>query len=723
MLKEPPITHAVSQWDEQTRCLKYRYNGRVLLSIAIPGSEEVKYRLVSDGNIQSDPFVQQIYLLVPEEAAATVRIHMTEDAVVMRPIRAEREQAVIGQTGRPLIEGVNGIYDRNEDLLVAWHGRPWRWKALEFSVCEDGSLAADLQVELCSSPWTINLYPQYYRTHLGYRYHQPWKYKPNGATPAGWCSWEAYRRDVTEENITGAAQFFAKELKAYGLEYIQIDDGFQKMPVPYDPDKPLADNWLETNERFPSGHAGVCAGIRQHGFKPGIWMSASVFNEEYPSKNSEHFLKDETGTVLKGQWINYVLDCKPETLAKHIKPLYAGLREAGYEYIKIDQIRHLLYDGLHEMVRRGLMTNDEARQRFRSYLEATRGSLGRDIYYLASWGVMPEVIGLVDACRIATDANPTWPKVRMQIAETARWFHTQRILFVNDPDHICARTRIEWARTLISLVSLSGGLFMLSDPIESYDEDRLTIIKKCLPPLPVVTAETGGLDMHYSAFPWTKQHGFEYKASIENNVFDIPDEEAYHIAGTSRTINDAHPLSSLWAFHIAKQQEHWCVVLRAAVVPLSMAVLRLEDCALARDREYLVFDFWAQKYLGIVTKTMEVPALKLGECQALCFREAKSHPQFLASSRHVSMDAVSVQKQTWNNATLTVSLTGVPGTTETYWFDRTADWQETGSEISGGKVKHSHAPCGVLALDITFEQPDVTVAIRWKERAMHNGIH
>ena len=88
------------------------------------------------------------------------------------------------------------------------------------------------------------------------------------------------------------------------------------------------------------------------------------------------------------------------------------------------------------------MSNEGASQKFRAYMEATREGLGEDIYYLASWGEMHEVIGVADACRISMDANPTWAGIRMQLFESARWFHTQRTLFLNDPDHVCVRTRI-----------------------------------------------------------------------------------------------------------------------------------------------------------------------------------------------------------------------------------------------------------------------------------------
>ncbi len=174
MRREPPIAHALPCWNPQTRTLRYEYNGRSLVSIHIPGESEIQYRIASDGQIQSAPMFQQIYVVVfSEPVAARVTITMSEDAIVMRPRRAGSEEAVLGQVGRPTIPGVNGLYDVLDDLLVSWHGQPWRWIDTHLEANEDGALYATFEVELSRKPWAINVKPQYYRTHLGYKYHKP----------------------------------------------------------------------------------------------------------------------------------------------------------------------------------------------------------------------------------------------------------------------------------------------------------------------------------------------------------------------------------------------------------------------------------------------------------------------------------------------------------------------------------------------------------------------
>lgn len=672
VLKEPPVAHALHYWDAAARVLRYEYNGRDLISIEIPGSDEAGFRHGSDGNIQNIPFFQSIYVALDDCESAMdslVTITLSADALNMRPNRAGREQAILGQCGRPLMHGVNGMYDILQDLLIEWHGCEWQWHRNKLMLNENGELTAQMRVKLGRKPWTINLKPGYYNKHLGYSYHKPWEFRPNTKPVAGWCSWEAFRREVAASDIADIAKFFGNTLSDYGLEYIQLDDGYEKMPIPYDAEKNLADGWLDTNENFPDGHEGVVDAILEHGFSPAIWTNCNIINVDFVQKHADCFVKDQEGKLLLGEWIDYVFACDENSLSKHILPIYSRLRELGYHYFKIDAIRHLLLDGLHEAVRQGVMSNEDAEQRFRRFMECVRMGIGGDAYFLASWGVLSEVVGVVDACRIAMDANPTWAGIRMQMVESARWFHSQRILFLNDPDHICCRTQTEWLKSVISLVSLSGSLLMLSDPLSVYTPERMEIIKKSLPTLDTYAGETGPMDLSYPAFCWTKLHGF----AVTNSEKPVAAEhvelnDAINMAGEYLTMDDNHPFSALWAFHIEKPWKNWCVAGRFATVPLSACQLKFEQLGLHPDKEYLVFDFWKQEYLGNHKGEMQVEALGLGQCQIISLTPVCAHPQLIASSRHVSMDAVSVQNHYWDGERLNLTLNGIKGTTETYWF-------------------------------------------------------
>jgi hypothetical protein len=665
--------------------------------------------------IQSDPCVQQIFVtLDADDIKTVVRFTLSADAVVMRPRRAGREQAILGQVGRPTICGVNGLYDILDDLLLSWHGQEWRWTGNELEQDADGNIVAEIEVTLGRKPWIINIFPLYYREHLGYSYHTPWEARPKTEPVAGWCSWEAYYRDITEEKILDAAGFAAEKFRDYGLDYIQMDDGYQEVPVVIRKESPLREAWTKTTEKFPSGLTELCDRIKAKGLKPGVWVSVAAQEGPLEEEDTESMLTDEDGRPVAGNWIPRTVDCLETSLERHIRPLYEGLRECGFQYIKTDQIRHLLYDSLQAEVRAGRMSNDEARRRFRAMLQAAVEAAGPDVFSLASWGTLTEVVGLFDGCRIAIDANPQWQRVRMQIVESARWFHTQRILFLNDPDHICARTKPEWSRSLTGLVSLSGGLFMISDAIDKYDDGRIRTIQRSLPPLATVTAETGPLDMHYPAFTWTKQHGAAFKVEIETAWDEVDDDFARLAAGDQETMDADHPLSSLWAVHFAGATGNWCVAGRFATLPLRGTSLQLKNLGLDEDREYIAFDFWNQKYLGVVCGNLDVPALGLGDSQIIGLREATGHPRFMASTRHISMGAVDVVAEAWSGATLTLSLRGVPGTAESYWFYLPQGWSPGVAKATNATIVSESLGEEYYRVELVFDDETADIELTFK---------
>ena len=72
----------------------------------------------------------------------------------------------------------------------------------------------------------------------------------------GWCSWFYTLSQVSEEEVTRNTEFAAKHLKPFGLEYIQVDEGYQKWHG----------EW-EGNERFPHGMKWLANKIKEYGFK------------------------------------------------------------------------------------------------------------------------------------------------------------------------------------------------------------------------------------------------------------------------------------------------------------------------------------------------------------------------------------------------------------------------------------------------------------------------
>lgn len=691
-LAVPPIAHAPLREEitsDGKKRLILNYGGVDAVVLETESGVKLRYRRGSDGNVQSQPLIQQFGVSAEHSVRAKVTLRVREDGLCMRPRRASDKEAILGQHGRPLIYGANGFYGIWEDLLIEWHGADWAWIGEECIILDDGAVSASFEFELTPKPFLIMLRPRYYEQHLGYRYHKPWERTPNPKAISGWSSWEAYHDQVTEENVRDAACQLGK-LASYGLEYIQLDDGYEQILIPPDKDKKVFESWLKPNEKFSGEHEAIVCAILKNGLVPGIWTNTMVNNEE--AANTGGLCMQENGQAFRGQWIQFILSCTEETLREHVLPYYVGLREKGYRYFKTDALRHLMFDGLQECVRRNLLTDEEVEEKYRRFFLIIRKGIGKDIYLLSCWGALGQCIGIADACRIATDTNPNWPAIQMQVEETARWFFAQRVLFTLDPDHVCARTNPEWARMLLSFVSLTGGLYMLSDPIESYDEVRMNLIRKTLPGQEIYAAETGAVEYVTPAF---------YGLASSSN----PEEY-------SRLTNGDHGghnfFGTLWATHYAAKGRRWTVILRTALSPLSAAEVLLADIGVEHGRDYAVYDFWREEFLGCVKDAVPMRELGLGETQAVAVVAVEEGLTLVGSTRHISMDTVSVEDCIRKDAGLRLNLCGIVGDTVRYCFYGKGEW--TISHCEGGSaVLSSHD--GVVWVKTVFESTHMLLEI------------
>lgn len=697
--KNPPQVHS-RIWQREDGSYAISYNGVDLLTFEFLNDAAPILRFHSDGDFQSEPFIQQFQIWSITEAKLRVTVSAPVEWWNVRPSRAEKGQSIIGQLGRPLLYGVNGIYLPDWDLLVSLHGVPFSWEQKKVQK-QNGSYTASLTAQMDEYPWVILIRPHYFSEHLGYKNHEPWNRRPKADTICGWCSWEAYHSDVTLENVAETSKAL-EPLRPWGIELMQLDDGYQQTQVPMRKGGEVGESWLTTNEKFPGGHKAIVDAMQSGGFTPGIWINATLTNKE----NSESIgccIKDRDGKLIKGDWIQYIMDCTPEMLKLHVEKCYRQLREQGYQYIKIDSIRHLLYDGLEEAVRRGLMTTEEARKRHRAYLQAARDGMGEEIFLLSCWGVLSSSIGICDAMRVATDANPGWGAFSMQVRETARWYFAHRILFTVDPDHVCVRAKLPWVRMMLSLVSLSGGIMMVSDPPQTYDEDRIDLMKRTMPPLAAHAGEVGPVDYTTPActyIPKTKS-----------------DEEA-SFAITHEKKKNAYPMGSLWSIHMEHGGRNWCVIERCGVTPLEEIKIQLTNLCLDPSKTYYAFDFWRQQAWEILDGSLNLHELALGDCQVVALTDVTDKKiALIGSDRHVSCDAVSVLAEeitdTKNKTVYRLRLKGFAGVQVAYtlYIAESVTIKKEAIYAQGIKINSVQVDNGLLQIATTFEDENAVIDI------------
>jgi alpha-galactosidase len=301
----------------------------------------------------------------------------------------------------------------------------------------------------------------------------------------GWCSWYHYFDRVTEDDVRANLALAAE----YPFEVFQIDDGYQA----------AIGDWLDTNEKFPSGLATLGKEIAAAGYRPGIWLAPFLAapDSRVATEHPDWIAQFRPGKPLKA-WVNppwggamYALDTSNPDVLAHLESVAAALRDMGFTYFKLDFTFAVSFDGIwHD-------PTWTPAQRVRAGFEAIRRGAGDDAFILGCGGPLANVVGVVDGNRIGPDVAPLWepaPETEVirgylrtqpstkyaQDATRLRAFMHRRF-WLNDPDCLMLRTKKtqlteaqvrDWART----VGESGGMVIGSDDLSLLDQDARALL-------------------------------------------------------------------------------------------------------------------------------------------------------------------------------------------------------------------------------------------------------
>ncbi len=505
----------------------------------------------------------------------------------------------------------NAVYCRNEDWLLSFD--------LAFP---NLSIAADAKtgymVKSHGSEIIIRFRPHYYRDHRDLKYFDPSKYEVWKKPVVGWSSWFAYFDKVSEYDVHKTADALSTKLVPFGLEYLQVDDGYQQVPIG------MPNSWLQSNSKFPSGLSKLAGYIQSKGMKPAIWTNVSFADASAAQQHAALFVKDPQNKPAKGNWVGYVMDgSNPATIQQLISPVYKGLRDSGWQYFKLDALRHLRYEGYNSFAGYFEKKKYDRAEAFRNVVKEVRKQVGKDHFLLACWGIRPELTGIADGCRIGNDGY--------SYAGLAQFNSYNNIVWRNDPDHIELSPR-EAYRSCVA-TSLTGSLFMVTDKAELYEQSPL--VEAARRSIPVLFTLPGQVyDVDPSRSELIGQADIELSGSGPR-PFD---------AGTATT-------TALFALDVAKPFENWLVLGR---LNENDKHIPLRDLGLDPSKRYHVFEFWTKQYMGNVEKAFVPPVIdSVFGCQVFCFREVQSHPQTLATNRHISCGALELQQVNWQNNQLT----------------------------------------------------------------------
>lgn len=610
----PPNTPAtITRTDSTVRIM---YDGALILEArisAVGDAPDVRLAIDTAGGR-----VSQVIKWTARGRGGRVRlhgaVHASDEGFAAEPEPAEDSRAVVRHSvGRADNRRDRAVYDRQRDWLVSIDF-PAATRISADTTPRDG--VADFAIEAEGGEVAIRFRPRFYQRHRGLAHFAPWTYKPWAGSVTGWTSWYAFFDKVTEADIHRTADVMSEVLKPYGFTYLQIDDGYQQVPIG------LPDHWLTTNAKFPSGLAALRRYIADRGLQPGIWTNVSFAQRDVAEANPQWFVKDANGRPAFGNWVGYVMDgSDPRTYRDLLGPVYDSMRSMGWTYFKLDALRHLRYEGYNTFAEYYADRRIDREVVFRELVTQVRKMVGPTNYLLACWGIRPELIGVVDGMRVGDDG--------FGYGAFAQYNSFNNVVWRNDPDHIELRQPDRYRAT--TLTSLTGSVMMLTDPPEVYRTDRVEAAKRTAP---VLFTRPGQL--------------YDVDASRSSQL---------HLA--SREVSGAGPRPfdadqrltiPLYQVDIARRFEQWTVLARTGGDDPRVA---LTDLGLAPATEYVAFEFWTQRSLGVVRDTLRAPPIDpTFQVQAICLRRRVSHPQLLATDRHVTCGGVDLVDVAWRDRTL-----------------------------------------------------------------------
>jgi len=608
--------------------------------------------------------VSQTVLLTPRDKGGRVRV---EGTVAGGPgsFPCESDRRDRGLVMVRHVSGLSGsllnraVYDRGRDWVLSVDAGP-RAAVMPTSGKGDERRYA-FSAE--GAEIVLRFRPRFYQVHRGLGFFEPWTYRIWPDPVAGWISWFAFYDDVTEKDIVETADTLSETLLPFGYDHLQIDDGYQN-------GEGRPDLWLTANAKFPRGLAFLPAYIKSKGLKPGIWTNVAFKQGDFTAEHKDWFVTDEKGEPARGSWVEFSLDAsKPEAVDAVVRPVYRGLRGMGWEYFKVDALRHLRYEGYNAHAAYFRRTKKDLVGAYRAYVEAIREEIGRDHFVLGCWGIRPELIGLIDGCRIGTDG--------FSYAGMAQFNSWNNVVWRNDPDHI-ELDADRYKSTLVT--SLTGSILLLTDKPEVYRTDVIEPARRAAPVLGTVPGQI-----------------FDVDPSRSGELGRVDTE----VSGSGSRVFDAslQPTCDLFLLEIVRPFESWAVLGRTGE---SVREIRFADVGLDATREYFVFEFWTKRLLGSFSGSFAPgPPDPHFRSQALAIREKTSHPQVLATGRHVTSGGVDLVDVRWSGGKLSGTSRVVAGDPYEIFL----------TEPEGYRLARFEAPGGAAA---EIERNGAMVKVRWR---------
>jgi hypothetical protein len=382
----------------------------------------------------------------------------------------------------------------------------------------------------------------------------------------------------------------------------------------------------------------------------------------------EWYLRDKDGKHVMVYHTPSLDYTNPEVL-DFLTQMFSTLKSWGFEYYKFDA-EFALTEYIPYVNREKLYDKNIPQiEAYRNRLEVIRKSVGKETFLEGCPGGTPlQGIGYFNSYFNGDDIYNSWlgmypfflslnanlflnhiacylmpgegicvsPKMDIEKASKVHNPEFIRVASSRETGISSVGTTMNEARTIVTFASMSGTPYSFADRLPDLPAERINLLKKSLPTMPIVPMDLfsrGGYsswDLFEEFTPETYVHNFpriiDLKISAVSGRYDV-------VAATN------------WTNEPGSRE------------------IRFEDqLGLYPDRSYLVFDFWNQEFLGIFKESVELN-IEPHDTRVLHIRPLLPGPQVLATDRHIS-GAYSIEKLEWDaeNQTLTGTSKTIAGT-------------------------------------------------------------
>ena len=440
----------------------------------------------------------------------------------------------------------------------------------------------------------------YYRDNLHIAYYRPIDKSSFPVPPSGWCSWYFYFYEISAAEVRQNAQWLADNLKAYGLDYVQIDDGWEGLGRGYNNNR----DWTTINNRFPDGMQSLAADIRKLGLKPALWIAPhGQSNVQVIKAHPNAFLLKPDGTSLSDTWEgNYLVDPSTDEGQAYLKDLFTTLTRWGYDYFKIDG-QPCVVDEYKRLAGQMKNPSQQPVELYRKTLRTIHEVIGSRRYLLGCWEIPLEGVGLTDGWRTGADVVPGWTGFSIALDATMGFYFLHNVVWYGDADNVMvhAPLTIEQARAWATLQGLTGQALMASDRMMDLSDERVELYRRIYP-----AVDIRPLDLFPSA--------------LHKPVWDL---KVNHLGRRYDVVG---------LFNYDEQRNR----------PMR---LDWNELGLATNQPVHVYDFWNKEYLGVYPNgysTVVGPT----SCKVLTLLPATADIQLISTSRHMTqgwLDLLSLQ--------------------------------------------------------------------------------